>query len=134
MINDKMAVDNSDTSNKSTKKGYFRDGSLFGASIKKGIQYSIDGTEIRGESLSQHKYSRLANASYDYFNSKGKIDAVHEGLQNSKYNYIDGRFGFDPHQLTSSPHLFTFSFFFFFFLFLFLFLFLYILPITTYFF
>jgi hypothetical protein len=36
-----------------------------------------------------HKYSRLANASYDYFNSKGKIDSVHEGLQNSKYNYID---------------------------------------------
>jgi len=36
-----------------------------------------------------HKYSRLANSSYDYFNSKGKIDAVHEGLQNSKYNYID---------------------------------------------
>jgi len=82
-------VDNSDTSYKNKKKGYFRDDSLFGASIKKGIQYSIDGTEIIGESLSQHKYSRLANASYDYFNSRGKIDAVHEGLQNSKYNYID---------------------------------------------
>jgi len=36
-----------------------------------------------------HKYSRLANSSYDYFNSKGKIDSVHEGLQNSKYDYID---------------------------------------------
>ena len=36
-----------------------------------------------------HKYSRLANSSYDYFNSRGKIDAVHEGLQNPKYNYID---------------------------------------------
>jgi hypothetical protein len=62
---------------------------MFGSSVKKGIQYSIDGTEIIGESISQHKYSRLANASYDYFNSKGKIDAVHEGLQNSEYNYID---------------------------------------------
>jgi len=41
-----------------------------------------------------HKYSRLANASYDYFNSKGKIDSVHEGLQNSKYNYIDDLKGF----------------------------------------
>ena len=72
-----------------TKKGYFRDDSLFGASIKKGIQYSIHGTEIIGESLNQHKYSRLANASYDFFNSKGNIYAVHEGLQNSKFNYID---------------------------------------------
>jgi len=36
-----------------------------------------------------HKYSRLASSSYDYFNSRGKIDAVHEGLQNSKHNYID---------------------------------------------
>ena len=62
---------------------------MFGGSIKKGIQYGIDGTEIIEENLSMHKYSRLANASYDYFNSKGKIDAVHEGLQNSKYNYID---------------------------------------------
>ena len=34
-------------------------------------------------------FSGLANSSYDYFNSKGKIDSVHEGLQNSKYNYID---------------------------------------------
>jgi len=84
MINDKMAVGNSDTYNKN-KKGYFTDDSLFGGSIKRGIQYSIDGTEIIEENLSMHKYSRLANASYDYFNSKGKIDAVHEGLQNSKY-------------------------------------------------
>jgi hypothetical protein len=62
---------------------------LFGGSIKKGIQYSIDGTEIIEENLSMHEYSRLANSSYDYFNSKGKIYSVHEGLQNSKYNYID---------------------------------------------
>jgi hypothetical protein len=89
MINDKMAVGNSDTSNKNKKRAYFRDDTLFGGSIKKGIQYSIDGTEIIGESLSQHKYSRLASSSYDYFNSRGKIDAVHEGLQNPKYDYID---------------------------------------------
>ena len=38
------------------------------------------------EDLSMHKYSRLANSSYDYSNSKGKIDSVHEGLQNSKYD------------------------------------------------
>jgi len=88
MINDKMAV-GSETSNKQNKKGYFTDDTLFGGSIKKGIQYSIDGTEIIEENLSMHKFSRLANSSYDYFNSKGKIDAVHEGLQNSKYNYID---------------------------------------------
>ena len=89
MINDKMAVDNSETSNKKNKKGYFADDTLFGGSIKKGIQYSIDGTEIIEENLSMHKYSRLANSSYDYFNSRGKIDAVHEGLQNPKYDYID---------------------------------------------
>jgi hypothetical protein len=41
------------------------------------------------EDLSMHKYSRIANSSYDYFNSKGKIDSVHEGLQNPKYDYID---------------------------------------------
>jgi len=88
MINDKMVVDN-EKSNKKNKKGYFSDDSLFGGSIKKGIQYSIDGTEVIKEDLSMHKYSRIANSSYDYFNSKGKIDAVHEGLQNSKYDYID---------------------------------------------
>ena len=60
---------------------------MFGGSIKKGIQYSIDGTEIIEEDLSMHKYSRIANSSYDYFNSKGKIDSVHEGLQNSKYDF-----------------------------------------------
>jgi hypothetical protein len=88
MINDKMVV-GSDTSNKKNKKGYFTDDSLFGGSIKKGIQYSIDGKEKIEENLRVHKYSRLANSSYDYFNSKGKIDAVHDGLQNSKYAYID---------------------------------------------
>ena len=88
MINDKMAVGD-EKSNKKNKKGYFSDDSLFGGSIKKGIQYSIDGTEKIGESLSQHKYSRIANSSYDYFNSKGQIDSVHEDLQNSKYVYID---------------------------------------------
>jgi len=89
MINDKMAVGNSETSNKKNKKGYFSDDSLFGGSIKKGIEYSIDGTEIIEENLSMHKYSRLASSSYDYFNSRGKIDAVHEGLQNTKYDNID---------------------------------------------
>ena len=88
MINDKMAVGD-EKPNKKNKKGYFSDDSLFGGSIKKGIQYSIDGTEVIKEDLSMHKYSRLANASYDYFNSKGKIDAVHEGLENSKFDYID---------------------------------------------
>jgi len=88
MINDKMVVGNEKSNNKN-KKGYFSDDSLFGGSIKKGIRYSIDGTEIIKEDLSMHKYSRLANSSYDYFNSRGKIDAVHEGLQNSKFAYID---------------------------------------------
>jgi hypothetical protein len=55
-------------------------------SLKNASKYIASDTEIVTESIVQHKYARLANSSYDYFNSKGKIDAVHEGLK--KFDYI----------------------------------------------
>jgi len=42
-----------------------------------------------------HKYSRLANASYDYFNSKGDAGKVHDGLRKSRYGYIEDLKGFE---------------------------------------
>ena len=57
MINNKIGVDGdnkTDTSNTNKNNGHFRYDSLFGSSVKKGIQYSIDETMIVGESLSQH--------------------------------------------------------------------------------
>ena len=47
-----------------------------------------DEVEVVTESMAQHKYSRLANASYDYFNTNGDANAVHDGLKDSKYAYI----------------------------------------------
>lgn len=45
-------------------------------------------TEVVSESLDQHKYSRLANSSYDYYDSKGDADVVHEGLGDAKYSHV----------------------------------------------
>ena len=55
---------------------------------------TANGVETVEESMEQHKYSRLANSSYDYFNSKGKLDEVHRGLMDSKYDYITDLKGF----------------------------------------
>ena len=46
------------------------------------------------EYIIQHKYSRLANAAYDYYNSNGDSSVVEEGLSDSKYNYIEDLGGF----------------------------------------
>ena len=62
--------------------------------LKKGATYMVDETEIVSESLEQHKYARLANSSYDYFNSKGKIESVHYGLNSSDFEYISDLKGF----------------------------------------
>ena len=64
------------------------------SAFKKGASYMVDETEIVSESLEQHKYSRLANSSYDYFNSKGKIESVHSGLNSSDFEYISDLKGF----------------------------------------
>ncbi|CAL6395991.1 unnamed protein product [Bathycoccus prasinos] len=55
----------------------------------------LEGVESTTESVSQHKYSRLANASYDYFNSKGNADLVNTNLKNPKYSHIDDLNGFE---------------------------------------
>ena len=47
----------------------------------------LEGVESTTESVSQHKYSRLAQSSYDYFNSKGNADLVNTNLKNPKYSH-----------------------------------------------
>ena len=47
-----------------------------------------DEVEHVSENMAQHKYASLSNASYDYFNSNGDANAVHKGLTDSKYAYI----------------------------------------------
>ena len=49
----------------------------------------VEGTRKVEESIAMHKYSRLANASYDNFNSKGNAGKVHDGLRKSRYGYIE---------------------------------------------
>lgn len=80
------SADNQD--NYENKLGYM----LKGKTKLKDI--AANSTGIFEESLTQHKYSRLANSSYDYFNSKGKIDEVHKGLMDKKYDYINDLKGF----------------------------------------
>ena len=55
----------------------------------------LEGTESKTEQVAQHKYSRLAQSSYDYFNSKGDADLVNKNLTNPKYNYINDLKGFE---------------------------------------
>ena len=63
----------------------------FKSVLKTGANQLIDETEVVTESIAQHKYSQLANASYTYYNSKGNADTVHDGLDSS---YIDDLSGF----------------------------------------
>ncbi|CAL6376866.1 unnamed protein product [Bathycoccus prasinos] len=55
----------------------------------------LEGVESTTESVSQHKYSRLAQSSYDYFNSKGNADLVNKNLKNPKYSHINDLNGFE---------------------------------------
>ncbi|CAL6296186.1 unnamed protein product [Bathycoccus prasinos] len=55
----------------------------------------LEGVESTTESVSQHKYSRLAQSSYDYFNSKGNADLVNKNLKNPKYSHINDLGGFE---------------------------------------
>ena len=48
----------------------------------------LDSTEVVKDSFTQQKYSRLANASYDYCNSDGDANAVEKGLSNSDYSHL----------------------------------------------
>ena len=55
----------------------------------------LEGTESTTESIAQHKYSRLAQSSYDYFNSKGDADLVNKNLKNPKYSHVNDLKGFE---------------------------------------
>ena len=55
----------------------------------------LEGTESTTESIAQHKYSRLAQSSYDYFNSKGNADLVNKNLKNPKYSHVNDLKGFE---------------------------------------
>tara|TARA_B100000768_G_scaffold156569_1_gene154198 strand:- start:619 stop:1905 length:1287 start_codon:yes stop_codon:yes gene_type:complete len=63
--------------------------------FKIGANQLIDATEEVSESLAQHKYSQLANGSYTYYNSKGDANAVHEGLGDPDFSYIEDLGGFN---------------------------------------
>jgi RNase P protein component len=68
MINTKLSRTNNNrliVMDDNNNTAYFRDNSLLGSSVKKGIQYGIDDTEIVGGSFTRHRYSRLGKSSYD---------------------------------------------------------------------
>ena len=67
----------------------------FKTGLKAGASQLIDATEEVSESLSQHKYSQLANSSYTYYNSKGNTGAVHDGLRDPDFSYIEDLGGFN---------------------------------------
>jgi len=48
----------------------------------------LDSTEVVKDSLNQQKYSRLANASYDQFNSDGDASVVEKGLSDPEYSHL----------------------------------------------
>ena len=54
------------------------------AHIGERLESDIDTKHKDVESIDQHKYARLANASYDNFNG----ESVHENLRKSQYDYI----------------------------------------------
>jgi hypothetical protein len=89
MINDKMVVgeDKPHQANKDFNN-------FLKTSIKEGSKYIASETEIVTESLTQHKYAHLAESSYNYFNSRGKLDAVHDVLSSPDNEYIDDLNGF----------------------------------------
>ncbi|CAL6316925.1 unnamed protein product [Bathycoccus prasinos] len=63
----------------------------------------LEGVESTTESVAQHKYSRLAQSSYDYFNSKGNADLVNKNLKNPKYSHINDLNGFELDKELSTP-------------------------------
>ena len=65
------------------------------STLKAGANQLIDETEEVTESIAQHKYSQLANASYTHYNTKGDVDAVHDSLKDPKLSYIEDLGGFE---------------------------------------
>ena len=69
--------------------------SFMKGAFKNGTNFIANDSEIVTESLEQHKYAILAKSSYDYFDSRGKIDEVHDGLRAAKHNYVEDLKGFE---------------------------------------
>jgi len=59
------------------------------AGLDLGKKYLPHSTEIVKETVEQHKYARLAKASYDNFDSQGDAIKVQEGLTAPKYSYVN---------------------------------------------
>ena len=72
------------------------------AQLASGIDHVTDETIEVVETLAQHKYSQLANASYTHFNTKGDVDAVHEGLRDENFAYIDDLADFEVDESLST--------------------------------
>lgn len=68
-----LLLNNADTTNQHANSTKDDASAFLRGAIKKGGKLVGDETEQVTESFAQHKYSRLANSSYDYFNSRGKI-------------------------------------------------------------
>jgi len=83
LVNDKMVV--GDDKPHQAHKDF---NNFLKTSIKEGSKHIASETEIVTESLTQHRYANLAESSYNYFNSRGKIDSVHKELSSLENNYI----------------------------------------------
>ena len=59
-------------------------GADLSAHIGQRLESDINKKHKDVESIDQHKYARLANASYDNFNGK----SAHDNLRKSQYDYI----------------------------------------------
>ena len=62
----------------------------------------LEGVESTAEELAQRKYSRLAQSSYDYFNSKGDANLVNKNLKNPKYSHVEDFKGFELYKELST--------------------------------
>jgi len=80
-------TDNSDSENAEKHIHKHLEDNILGT-LKSKAGNLLDSTEVVKDSFTQQKYSRLANASYDYFNSNGDDDAVEKGLSGSDYSHL----------------------------------------------
>jgi len=80
-------TENSDSENAKTHIHKHLKDNILGT-LKSKAGNLLDSTEIVKDSLNQQKYSRLANSSYDYFNSNGDANAVEKGLSGSDYSHL----------------------------------------------
>jgi hypothetical protein len=80
-------TENSDSENAETHINKHVKDNILGT-LKSKAGNLLDSTEIVRDSLNQQKYSRLANASYDQFNSDGDASVVEKGLSDPEYSHL----------------------------------------------